>query len=149
MVKIRITKEFTFDMAHALLNYDGLCRNIHGHTYTLAVTLIGEPITDLSSPKLGMVIDFSDLKEIVKSPIVDRFDHALVIHQLHPLAELLKSNPGDTKIEFVDYQPTCENLLIQFVGIIKTKMPSSVSLHSVRLHETPTSFAQWFSEDNK
>jgi len=62
MTKIRITKAYKFDMAHALPGHDGLCKNIHGHSYELLVTLIGEAITDQSSPKLGMVIDFKDLK---------------------------------------------------------------------------------------
>jgi 6-pyruvoyltetrahydropterin/6-carboxytetrahydropterin synthase len=69
MARIRITKEFRFEAAHALHNYDGLCRNIHGHSYILKVTVIGETITDSNSPKLGMVMDFGDLKDIVKQSI--------------------------------------------------------------------------------
>jgi len=150
MATLRITKEFTFDMAHALWNYDGLCRNIHGHTYKLAVTLIGSPNNDAASgPKLGMVMDFTDLKEIVKKPIVERFDHALVIHRRHPLAALLEPNPDNNKIEFVDFQPTCENFVIHFVDIIRGKLSGDVRLHSLRLHETPTSFAEWFAADNE
>jgi 6-pyruvoyltetrahydropterin/6-carboxytetrahydropterin synthase len=148
MTRIRITKEFTFDMAHALWNYDGLCRNIHGHTYRLAVTLIGEPSTDSSSPKLGMVIDFSDLKDIVKKPVVERFDHALVLHRTHHLSALLAPAVTHDKIILVDYQPTCENLLVDFVTIIKRNLPGEVTLHSVKLHETPTSYAEWFASDN-
>ncbi|MBN2173471.1 MAG: 6-carboxytetrahydropterin synthase, partial [Bacteroidales bacterium] len=53
MVKIRVTKEFTFEMAHALLGYDGSCKYVHGHSYGLSVTVIGKPITDDSNPKLG------------------------------------------------------------------------------------------------
>jgi len=66
MAKIRITKQFTFETAHALYGYDGKCRNIHGHSYKLDVTVIGEPITDMDNVKCGMVIDFGDLKHIVK-----------------------------------------------------------------------------------
>ena len=54
-------------MAHALWNYDGACKNIHGHSYKLFVTVIGEPDPDEESPKYGMVIDFTDLKEIKKA----------------------------------------------------------------------------------
>ena len=64
---IRVTKEFSFEMAHALWNYDGPCRNVHGHSYRLFVTLYGKPLEEQDNPKNGMVIDFSDLKRIVKA----------------------------------------------------------------------------------
>lgn len=148
MAKIRITKEFTFDMAHALLHYDGLCRNIHGHTYRLAVTLIGSPIAVDENPKLGMVLDFSELKDIVKKPIVDTFDHALVLHEKHPAIEKMMNINDKGKLIVLPFQPTCENLVIHFVNMIKDKLPSGVNLFSLRLHETPTSYAEWFAEDN-
>lgn len=77
--KIRVTKEFTFEMAHALWNYDGPCKNVHGHSYRLFVTLSGSPVDDASDPKNGMVIDFSDLKRIVSEEIVRIFDHAVTV----------------------------------------------------------------------
>ena len=61
--KIRITKEFHFETGHALYGYDGLCKNVHGHSYKLAVTVVGSPIVDPSQTKNGMVLDFSDLKK--------------------------------------------------------------------------------------
>ncbi|PKP22124.1 MAG: 6-carboxytetrahydropterin synthase QueD, partial [Bacteroidetes bacterium HGW-Bacteroidetes-22] len=76
---IRITKIFKFETAHALAGYDGLCKHIHGHSYELQVTIKGEPISDPSSPKMGMVMDFGDLKRLVRQLIVDRYDHALVL----------------------------------------------------------------------
>ncbi|MCO4780523.1 MAG: 6-pyruvoyl tetrahydropterin synthase family protein, partial [Flavobacteriaceae bacterium] len=66
MSKIRITKQFSFETGHALFGYDGKCRNVHGHSYKLSVTVIGSPIEEKGAVKLGMVIDFSDLKKIVK-----------------------------------------------------------------------------------
>ena len=62
---IRITKKFDFETGHALYGYDGKCKNIHGHSYKLFVTVQGTPITDTSHVKYGMVIDFTDLKKIV------------------------------------------------------------------------------------
>ena len=62
---IRVTREFTFEMAHVLRNYDGPCRNVHGHSYRLFVTIAGTPIDNSDNPKNGMVIDFSELKNIV------------------------------------------------------------------------------------
>ena len=91
---IRITKEFKFEMAHALKGYDGPCRNIHGHSYELLVTISGYPITDTKSPKLGMVMDFGNLKKIVRTAIIDIYDHALVLNSSMPknLIEKLSEN---------------------------------------------------------
>ena len=63
MSKIRITKKFTFETGHALFGHDGKCKNIHGHSYSLFVTVLGRPISESSNPKFGMVMDFSDLKK--------------------------------------------------------------------------------------
>lgn len=135
-------------MAHALSNYDGKCKNIHGHTYKLFVTLIGIPCEDCSSPKNGMVLDFGDLKNIVKIPIVDVFDHALVVPANKGFEDLRKYQETDKYIE-VPFQPTCENLTIYIANIIRSKLPDSVSLYSIRLYETPTSYAEWFADDNQ
>ncbi len=135
-------------MAHALSNYDGKCKNIHGHTYKLFVTLIGIPCEDCSSPKNGMVLDFGDLKNIVKIPIVDVFDHALVVPANKGFEDLRKFQETDKYIE-VPFQPTCENLTIYIANIIRSKLPDSVSLYSIRLYETPTSYAEWFADDNQ
>ncbi len=81
MSKIRLTKEFSFETAHALGEYDGLCRNIHGHSYRLFVTVAGTPSDRDDDPKKGMVMDFGDLKRIVRRLIVEPFDHALVTHR--------------------------------------------------------------------
>jgi 6-pyruvoyltetrahydropterin/6-carboxytetrahydropterin synthase len=144
---VRISKEFNFDMAHALLGYDGLCRNIHGHSYTLVVTVIGTPLQDVSSPKIGMLIDFKDLKNIIRKQIIDRFDHALVLNSASPkdLLDLLLKNYD--KIVLLDYQPTTENLIADMAVTIRALLPVNLKLFSLRLRETPTSYAEWFAED--
>ncbi len=148
MARIRLTKEFRFEMAHALWDYDGLCKNIHGHSYILAVTVIGEPNSDKDSPKYGMVMDFGELKRIVKEEIVDRLDHTFVISSMSP-HEKFKGIPQMLdRFEVVDYQPTCENLLIDFVSRLKKRLPENVKLFSLKLNETANSFAEWYSEDN-
>ncbi|TRW21115.1 6-carboxytetrahydropterin synthase [Flavobacterium zepuense] len=149
MSKIRITKQFTFETGHALYGYDGKCKNVHGHSYKLSVTVIGSPITDSTNVKYGMVIDFGDLKKIVKEEIVDIFDHATVFNQNTPHIELaneLKSR--DHHVILVDYQPTSENMVIDFAKKIKDRLPNNINLHSLRLQETETSFAEWFQSDN-
>lgn len=135
-------------MAHALFGYDGPCKNIHGHSYRLEVTLLGEPRKNDADPKNGMVIDFTDLKKIVKSNIVDVFDHALVLNGNSPHRTLPGLDTHFEKVIFVDYQPTCENLLNDFMHRIKPLLPPYVELKVVKLHETASSFAEWRAEDN-
>ncbi|MDY8135154.1 6-carboxytetrahydropterin synthase [Aquimarina sp. 2201CG5-10] len=149
MSKIRITKQFSFETGHALYGYDGKCRNVHGHSYKLSVTVIGTPITDTSHVKLGMVIDFGDLKKIVKEDIEDVFDHATVFNKNTPHVELAKEleNRGHNVI-LVDYQPTSENMVIDFAKKIKARLPQNIELHSLKLKETDTSYAEWYASDN-
>ena len=149
MSKIRITKQFSFETGHALYGYDGKCKNIHGHSYKLSVTVIGTPIDDRNNVKYGMVIDFTDLKKIVKEEIVDLFDHATVLNETTPHKELADEliNRGHHVI-LVDYQPTSENMVVDFANKIKNRLPSNIDLFSLRLQETETSFAEWFASDN-
>jgi len=149
MGNIRITKQFTFETGHALYGYDGKCRNVHGHSYKLSVTVIGKPIADTSHVKLGMVIDFADLKKIVKQEIVDEFDHATVFNKNTPHVELAKelSDRGH-KVILANYQPTSENMVIAFADKIKARLPKGIQLHSLKLQETETSFAEWFRSDD-
>jgi 6-pyruvoyltetrahydropterin/6-carboxytetrahydropterin synthase len=145
---IRVTREFTFEMAHVLGNYDGPCRNVHGHSYRLFVTLAGVPSEDINNPKNGMVIDFTELKNIVLNKIVNQFDHSVVVSSEFDSdkREMMEKTFGNTVI--VNYQPTCENLVTDFAEKLKNEMPAGVSLHSLRLFETAKSYAEWFAEDN-
>lgn len=147
--KVRITKEFRFEMAHALWNYDGLCRNLHGHSYILRVTVIGEPINDENSTKLGMVMDFGDLKAIVKEEVIDRMDHSVVLNSVAPSAQIAALPQMGDRLQVVNYQPTCENMIIDFANRISPRLPKNVKLYSLRLHETANSFAEWFASDNQ
>jgi 6-pyruvoyltetrahydropterin/6-carboxytetrahydropterin synthase len=146
---IRVTKEFDFEMAHALWNYDGPCRNVHGHSYRLFVTLSGIPVDDMENPKNGMVIDFTDLKKIVIKQIVNVFDHAVVVSRQFDAGktEMFTKMFGNTVL--VDYQPTCENLVADFAGRIASHLPPGMNLHSLKLYETTTSYAEWYASDNE
>jgi len=143
---IKITKQFSFEMAHALRNYDGLCRNIHGHSYKMDITLAGQPLHDENSPKNGMVMDFGDLKRLVNEEIISLLDHALVLNAQTDaqLIDVLKQNYE--KIVTVDFQPTTENLLEFIASKIKKRLPERVALTCVRLRETDTSYAEWCEE---
>ncbi len=150
MAVIRLTKEFSFEAAHALNGYDGPCREIHGHSYRLFVTVRGVPSVSSEDPKNGMVIDFGVLKKIVNEEIVSRFDHALVLEKSAEdcaLRQLLGTRFGNV-VELA-YRPTCENMLADFADRIRRRLPAGVVLHALRLHETASSYAEWFAEDNE
>ena len=149
MNKIRITKQFNFETGHALYGYDGACRNVHGHSYKLFVTVVGSPNSDSSNVKYGMVIDFKDLKKIVKEEVVDVFDHATVFNKNTPHKELAMTlkNSGH-KVILADYQPTCELLVIDFRSLkLKNVFQPIFRLHSLKLQETESSFANWYESD--
>ncbi|MBN2775327.1 MAG: 6-carboxytetrahydropterin synthase [Prolixibacteraceae bacterium] len=148
MAHVRVTKRFHFEMAHSLFEYDGLCKNIHGHSYNLEITISGQPLKNPGHPKDGMILDFTDLKNIVKTNITQRFDHSLMVNSLVPedQMELLKKTTN--RLIVVDFQPTTENIVTYIAGILQQHLPERVSLYSIRLYETVTSFAEWFASDN-
>lgn len=135
-------------MAHALYAHKGPCRNIHGHTYKLSVTVLGKIINDFGHTKDGMVIDFSALKKLVQKEIVSVYDHSLVLNADSPHAELSALKENFEKVIYFEYQPTCENLVVQIAEKLKKLIPKDAILHHVSLRETPTAKAEWFYEDN-
>lgn len=147
---IRITKEFKFETGHALYGYDGLCKNVHGHSYKLSVTLLGTPITDPDHVKYGMVMDFSDLKKIVNDTIVTPFDHATVLNVDSPHKELADTMESrGHKIMRVQYQPTSEMMVLDFAEKIKARLPEPLKLHHLILRETETSYAEWYASNQE
>ena len=145
---ITITKIFHYEMAHALHRYDGACANIHGHSYRLEVTISGPIITDPKNPKCGMIMDFGDLKRVVQTTVLDLFDHALVLNSAVNVETHCNASLRTTfgNIIFVDYQPTNENLLIDFSARIQSALPAGVTLVKLRMYETQSSFAEWTRE---
>lgn len=145
---IRITKSFKFETGHALYGHDGLCKNIHGHSYKLFVTVMGSLITAPNHPKSGMVMDFSDLKKIVNETIVDAFDHATVLNIDSPHRELADQlEKYGHKLVRTAYQPTSEMMLLDFAEKLKDKLPHNVKLFALKLNETETAFAEWYAAD--
>lgn len=146
---VRVTKQFTFEMASALPNYDGDCANLHGHSYTMDITVLGEPINDPSNPKHGMVIDFGDIKKIVKAEIVDPLDHALVVNKNSSHGAFDPTQYGfGNKIVYLDYQPTIENMLADFAERLQHLIPAPAELHSIKIRETGTAYGEWYASDN-
>ena len=147
---IRITKIFSFETAHVLYGYDGKCKNVHGHSYKLFVTLKGVPIDDIHHEKNGMVMDFGDLKSVVNEEIVDVWDHAIMLNALSPHQILGKDlEKQGHKVIYCNYQPTCENMLYDIARKIKSRLPNHVQLVYLKLHETENSYGEWLAEDNK
>jgi len=138
---ILITKKLDLDMAHALDNYNGKCRFIHGHTFHFSVTLKGSILNDDSDPKNGMVMDFGELKAILKEEIADHFDHSLILKDTSPYAIITKISTE--RINLLPFQPTCENLLLHFIEKVRNRLPENIVLHSATLQETPSNIAEW------
>lgn len=145
-MKVRITKEFSFEASHFLPGYDGLCANIHGHSYRLFVTLIGEPRNSPGHPKDGMLIDFGVLKRIVHEQIVGVLDHSLMVRE-GSYPELQALLVGQMRLVQFPFQPTCENMLGWMATRLRNVLPQEVSLFAIRIYETATSYAEWYAAD--
>ncbi|MFV0484259.1 MAG: 6-carboxytetrahydropterin synthase QueD [Bacteroidales bacterium] len=148
MSKIRVTKFFDFEMAHILHNYDGLCKNLHGHSYKLYITVLGEPINDPNNKKNGMVVDFSELKKIVKTQVVDRLDHSIAVSKYSPIEKLEQLGEMYERHHIFDFQPTCENMVVWIANELRSLLPEGKELFSVRLDETASAYAEWYAADN-
>jgi len=128
MQKVYVSKDFKFEAAHHLLNYDGACANVHGHSYKMRVTVSGQ-INSLYDQTLAsdcMVMDFKDLKKIVEECVIDSHDHA---------------NLND-----IYHNPTAEVMVVAIFLEIRSRLPKDVKLESVQLWETDTSFAEYRGE---
>ena len=148
-MKLRVSKIFNFETAHALWGYDGKCKNIHGHSYILTVTVSGDLIDDAENPKNGMIIDFGDLKTIINKHVVDEYDHVLLVNGGTPHAKYAEVENGYARIRLCDFQPSCENMLVDIVSRIKSNLPGDIALKYAKLQETANSFSEWFLEDNR
>lgn len=112
---VTIVKSFSFDSAHVLPWHNGKCKNLHGHTYRLEVSISG------ALNENGIVCDFSDVSALVKKEIVEKYDHKFLN-------------------DFFD-NPTAENMAVSFHGTIKGFFPENYV--KIKLHETPTSWAEY------
>ncbi len=122
-LKMTVCKEFTFDAAHYLPSHEGLCRNMHGHTYRLLVGISGPIVEDEQSSMNGMVLDFSQLKSIVQALIIKRLDHKMLN-------------------DVLPFVTTAENMAFWMFKEIEGQLSSSLTMEFIRLYETPTSYAE-------
>lgn len=124
-VVIKTTKSFTFDAAHFLPNHKGKCANMHGHTYSLEVTVVRNNGTlGIGGSDEGMVIDFADLKAIVKTEVIDKMDHK-VLNDVLP------------------FRTTVENMVAHIFEVLTDKLQScGITVDRIKLWETPDSYAE-------
>ena len=131
-----VTKTVKFDAAHVLTNHCGLCKNLHGHTYRVDVSV------SQADSGSDMVIDVKDLKRIVNETICDRFDHAFIYNTNSKgeceIAEVVERNGMRTVA--IPFRSTAENFAKMFFGDLKDKIPG---LSSVRVWETADSCAEY------
>jgi len=138
---LSLTKIFHFEMAHAIHGYPGACKNIHGHSYELHVTVTTGKETFNYIPAPGFILDFKELKNLVKNAILQTFDHKLVLSQtyLHENTAL----KSQENLVIWEMEPTAENLLLFMKETLSQKLPAEIKLVQLKLYETKDSYAEW------
>ena len=148
---ITITRKLEFDAGHRIPDHKSQCRNLHGHRYTLEVTLVGEVIEKEGHSDNGMIMDFSDVKTIAKEHLVDVWDHAFITYSKDTVVrEFLESLPGHRTV-IIDCIPTVENLARTAFNILKPafhdRFGTGLRLQRLVLHETPNCWAEITTDD--
>lgn len=137
---ISVTKIFRFETAHAIHEYEGLCKNIHGHSYELHVTVSKSGSDDFILEN-GFVIDFKDLKSIVKTNVIEYFDHQIILSEKY-----IEAHPNLNKLENLaiwKMEPSAENMVLFIKDKISNSFDTDIKLIKLRLYETADSFAEW------
>lgn len=135
-----ITKIFRFETAHAIHQYKGSCKYIHGHSYELHVTVIAKEPVEGYLKGLGILFDFKELKSIVQSRVTDALDHKLLLSKAFLAAN--KNNLLLEEVVVFEEEPTAENILIFARDQIQSSLPGHIDLHSLKLWETRDSYAE-------
>ena len=146
---MQITTRLEFDAGHRIPCHKSQCRNLHGHRYAIEITLSGDIIRQENASDNGMVMDFSDVKAIVRRAVVDVWDHAFLVYKNDSVVlDFLKSLP-DHKTVIMDSVPTAENMAAEAFRILKSEYQDTygnhLKLERVRLYETPNSWADALS----
>lgn len=150
--EVLVCKTFSFDSSHQLVGHFGKCSNLHGHTYKLEVKVkdvpqahYGEASSSLGeavNSSEGFVVDFYHLKTIVNDLIVEPLDHAFIAMGNEPVIEVLR-NTG-AKMVILGFRTTVENMCRYICWRL---MKADLAVHSVRMWETPTGWAECLAED--
>jgi 6-pyruvoyltetrahydropterin/6-carboxytetrahydropterin synthase len=142
---MQITRRLEFDAGHRIPNHNSQCKHLHGHRYTIEITLSGEVITTEGVSEQGMVMDFSDVKRIASEHVVDAWDHAFLVYRGDKVVlDFLDTLPGH-KTVVLDVIPTAENLARVAFDLLKDAYHDTYGNHlrleRVRLYETPNNWA--------
>jgi 6-pyruvoyltetrahydropterin/6-carboxytetrahydropterin synthase len=148
---LTITRKLEFDAGHRIPDHKSQCRNLHGHRYTLEITLVGEVIEQEGNSDNGMIMDFSDVKALAKQHLVDVWDHAFLVYAKDaPVRDFLASMPGH-KTVVIDRIPTVENLARTAFDLLKAvyvdHYGTGLKLQKIVLHETPNCWAEISADD--
>ncbi len=143
---LTITRKMEFDAGHRIPDHNSQCRNLHGHRYTLLITLTGDVVQKDGESDNGMIMDFGDIKALAKAHLVDLWDHAFIVYEKDTAVRaFLDSMPGH-KTVVIDRVPTVENLAQAAFGILKDvyhdRFGRHLSLTKVTLYETPNCWAE-------
>lgn len=143
---ITITRKLEFDAGHRIPDHKSQCRNLHGHRYTLEITLVGEVIEEEGSSDNGMIMDFSDVKALAKTHLVDVWDHAFLVYAKDTAVRSFLATIPDHKTVVIDKIPTVENLARTAFDTLSTvyndRYGTGLRLHKLVLHETPNCWAE-------
>ena len=144
---MQITRRLEFDAGHRIPNHNSQCKHLHGHRYAIEITLSGKVITTEGVSEQGMVMDFSDVKNIAKERVVDAWDHAfLVFRGDKVLLDFLNTLP-DHKTVVLDVVPTAENLAMVAFNMLDDDFQNTygndLKLEKVRLYETPNNWVDY------
>lgn len=143
---LKLTKIFHFETAHAIHGYKGSCKNLHGHSYELHVTVVADTNESTYIPPPGFVIDFKEIKELVNACIIHKFDHCVLLS-----ADFIAANPSFSSLEnllLFEAEPTAENMLLYMKRELATRLPENIKLSRLKLFETKNSYAEWTSGDS-
>jgi len=136
---MNVTKKFTFDAAHRLSGYVGKCKNLHGHTYLLEVTLTGE------INHMGFIVDFGDLKTVVSKMLDTYFDHKTILRLEDDMNLAIQKILPPESVYMVSYNPTAENMVLDIWEKLYEaflSVETTAKIKKIRLYETPTSYAE-------
>ncbi len=140
-----ISSKLEFDAGHRIPSHSSQCRHLHGHRYAVEITLSGDIITDEGIAKQGMVMDYSEVKQIAKDALVNKWDHAFLVYSGDVQVLQFLQSIEDHKTVVLDTPPTAENLALIAFNILDNAYQDNYGNHlrleQVRLFETPNCWA--------
>ena len=142
---MKIVKIIQWDMGHRVLNHRSICKGLHGHRYKAEICVSGDLVSESGVSEEGMVVDFADIKIFSKEFIQEELDHAFMVWEKDEELINFFNNSEGHKPVIVPFTPTAENVAAYIYLKLKDKFQdvykTGMQLHSVKLWETPSSFA--------